>query len=239
MTTIDPNLRLTATATVSVAVSPVELERLRTAARLSTMSVSAWGAARVAAALMSSDNRAKVAADAAVVAGEAGTIRDKRASVIFQGDAHADLKRRAADLGLTAHNLVQAALLAAALAEVAGAGPDALAAARTAATRRARAAAAPSTVTAWVPDALLELDQDRLAVTVTALLDAALAKVFEGAGPKIQAGMRAMVKKLPAGERGPLPLAVDPVAVEAVARVLRVDRDVMLTALAIKAAGAL
>ena len=104
---------------------------------------------------------------------------------------------------------------------------------------RARAAAKLTHVVAMVPEALLSHDVAGLSRVFDALLDAALQATFEGKGPTIQAGMMGMIRRLPAGERGPLALAVDPDKLRAVALVLRVDADSLATALAIKASKAL
>lgn len=234
MQNVPKEFQAKSTATVSVALSPDELALVKLAAARSSLSVSAWGAARVAAVC----TPPQLSSDLVEQARNATTDgRTARASTVIMRDAHDLLRGRAEAAGVTIHNVVQAVFLASAAAET-----SRMKASERAAAVQGIVAARPAPrakgLTADLPKAVAERNASELTATIDVLLSAAIAKTFKGDGPKMKAGMERLVRALPKDDLVRVALPVDPDLLRACSLVLTIDAGLLLAALAVKAASA-
>lgn len=217
-------------ATLSICVDAEEGERVRNAAALAHMTVSAWCSARVAGALVSSSHRAWAKQALADMPPAMRGSRKGRISCVMRQNDHDQLKAVASAFRTGVHTLAQAIILRTASDEVEG-----RTAAQIKAARALKEADAPARTFQAAVVKGTAVDITAVSATVRQLLGVMPAQIMDGNGPKIAEGVTRTAARIHGGEVDLVKLEIPEFELRAVAHVLGVQPTALAAAFAFKA----
>ena len=219
------------TVTMSICVSADEAQMIRDAAADETQTVSAWCAARVADTLVNQKTRQTTMAMVDFIAKAKNDPRLGRASMVIGKHLVNQIEGYVEKAEISVHAYMQAAVLDAAANAL-----KAMAPGRALALEKA-ARDGTGTRQTIVPQALQTLDRHELAKGVRELLTGMRAMIRKDKASVMAAGAPTMAQRaLKAGPTVTIRLAVPDFEVRAVAWMLGIDHNLLLTALTMKAA---